>query len=79
MFNNLRELIISMPNEITCKQYLAKQRWNGNTVCPYCGDLKCYTIEGGKRYKCADKNCFKRFTVTVGTIFVSWRGFHSIL
>ena len=69
MFNNLRELIVSMPDENTCKAYLAKQRWNGNTVCPYCGHLKCYTIEGGRRYKCADKNCFKRFTVTVGTIF----------
>lgn len=69
MFNNLRELISSMPDENTCRQYLAKQRWNGNTVCPYCGHSKCYTIEGGKRYKCADKTCFKRFTVTVGTIF----------
>jgi len=69
MFNNLRELITSMPDENTCKAYLAKQRWNGNTVCPYCGHLKCYTIEGGRRYKCADKACFKRFTVTVGTIF----------
>lgn len=71
MFTNLRELIISMPDENTCKQYLAEQRWHGNTVCPYCHHKKCYTIEGGKRYKCADKACFKRFTVTVGTIFES--------
>ena len=27
-----------------------------------------YTIEAGKRYKCASKVCYKRFTVTVGTI-----------
>lgn len=58
-----------MPDEITCRNYLAKQRWNGKTVCPYCGHGKCYTIEGGKRYKCASTECFKRFTVTVGTIF----------
>ncbi len=69
MFTNLRELILSMPDEITCKKYLAEQRWHGKTVCPYCHHDKCYIIEGGRRYKCADKACFKRFTVTVGTIF----------
>ena len=30
---------------------------------------KCYRIEDGKRFKCANKNCYKRFHVTVGTIF----------
>lgn len=71
MFNNLRELILSMPTDEVCKQYLAQQRWNGKTVCPYCGHNKCYTIEGGKRFKCASNTCYKRFTVTVGTIFES--------
>src|SRR3982751_4957361 len=71
MFNNLRELILSMPTDEVCKKYLAQQRWNGKTVCPYCGHGKCYTIEGGKRYKCASNVCYKRFTVTVGTIFES--------
>ena len=69
MFTNLRELILSMPDEKMCREYLAKQRWNGKTVCPYCQHDKCYTIEGGKRYKCASTKCFKRFTVTVGTVF----------
>lgn len=69
MFNNLIELIKSMPTEQACKEYLAQQRWNGKTVCPYCGHEKCYVIEGGKRYKCGSSKCYKRFTVTVGTIF----------
>lgn len=69
MFNNLLELIKSMPDEKVCREYLAKHRWNGRTVCPYCGCSKCYNIEKGKRYKCSNKECFKRFTVTVGTIF----------
>ncbi len=49
--------------------YLALQRWNGNTVCPHCGYKVCYVIEGGKRYKCGSKECYKKFSVTVGTIF----------
>ena len=69
MFTNLRELIVSMPDEKSCWEYVAKQRWNGQTVCPYCGLGKCYTIENGERYKCANNKCYKRFTVTVGTIF----------
>lgn len=69
MFNNLRELIVSMPDEKRCRDYIAEQRWHGKPVCPYCGHEKCYVIENGERYKCANNKCYKRFTVTVGTIF----------
>lgn len=70
MFNNLRELILSMPTEKACREYLAKQRWvDGKATCPYCGHGKCYSIEDGERYKCASKECYKRFKITVGTIF----------
>lgn len=58
-----------MPDEKTCRDYLAKQRWDGKVACPYCKHQKCYSIEKGKRWKCADSKCYKRFTVTVGTIF----------
>jgi transposase-like protein len=61
---------MSMPDEKTCRKYLADQRWeNGIAVCPYCGYGKCYDIENGKRYKCSNKECYKKFSVTVGTIF----------
>ena len=70
MFTNLRELILSMPDEKTCRDYIAKQRWqDGQAVCPYCGHNKTYVIEGGKRYKCGAKTCYKKFSITVGTIF----------
>lgn len=70
MFNNLRELILSMPTEKACREYLAKQRWvDGKASCPYCGHGKCYSIEDGERYKCANNKCYKRFKITVGTIF----------
>ena len=36
MFNNLIELIKSMPDEKTCWEYVAQQRWaDGKAVCPY--------------------------------------------
>lgn len=70
MFNNLRELITSMPDEKACRDYLIKERWNGVPVCPYCGySERCYVIEGGKRFKCGSKACYKKFSVTIGTIF----------
>ncbi|HEY5369802.1 MAG TPA: IS1595 family transposase [Hanamia sp.] len=69
MFNNLRELITSMPDENACREYIAEQRWHGKPVCPHCGYNKAYIIEGGKKYKCASKTCYKKFSVTVGTVF----------
>lgn len=68
MFTNLLELIKSMPDEQSCRAYIAEQRWGKDkVVCPYCECERAYVIEGGKRYKCADKTCYKKFSVTVGT------------
>src|SRR6185369_17491163 len=70
MFKNLRELIATMPDEKQCKRYLAEQRWpDGKVICPYCGCDRIYKIEERDRYKCASKQCHKKFSVTVGTIF----------
>ena len=66
MFKNLHELIATMPDEKSCRDYLIKERWNGVITCPYCGHEKCYVIEDGKRFKCASKTCYKKFSVTVG-------------
>lgn len=70
MFNNLIELVKSLPTEKACKDYLAAQRWeNGKAVCPYCNHSICYVIEGGKRYKCGSRLCYKKFSVITGTVF----------
>ena len=74
MFKNLHELLLSMPTEKACRDYLIAQRWDGCPVCPYCGfDGKTYVIEGGKRFKCGASQdvCGKKYSVTVGTIFES--------
>lgn len=74
MFKNLHELLLSMPTEKDCRDYLIQQRWDGCPVCPYCGfSGKTYVIEGGKRFKCGAKQdvCGKKYSVLVGTIFES--------
>jgi transposase-like protein len=69
-FNSLIDLLDKFPTEEACREYLIQQRWNGKPVCPHCGvDKKPYVIEGGKRFKCSDKDCHKKFSVTVGTFF----------
>lgn len=69
MFKNLHELIATMPDEKACRDYLIKERWNGVITCPYCGNEGAYVIEGGKRFKCRSSACYRKFSVTVGTIF----------
>ena len=69
MVSNLKDLMKQFADEDKCRQYLVQQRWNGAPECPYCGCGKYYVIEGGKRFKCGDKGCYKKYSVTVGTVF----------
>jgi transposase-like protein len=66
-FKNLQQLFDTFKDEATCREYLEQQRWNGNVECPFCGCTKVYRTNRG--FKCADKFCAKKFTVTVGTIY----------
>lgn len=70
MFKNLRELVTAMADEAACRGYLAKQRWpDGRVICPHCGHNKCYVIERATKFKCGNSECYKKFSVKVGTIF----------
>ncbi|QEC68571.1 IS1595 family transposase [Panacibacter ginsenosidivorans] len=56
--------------EDECRKMLEASRWeNGKPHCPFCGNEKYYVIEGGKRYKCANNKCYKKYSATTGTIF----------
>ena len=66
-FKNVIQLLDYFKDEETCKQYLALQIWNGKPTCPHCNADKPYVTNRG--YKCSNKECHKKFTVTVGTIF----------
>lgn len=69
-FKSLIELFDTFKTEEQCREYLVQQRWNGKPVCPHCGySDKAYKIEGGKRFKCGNKECYKKYSVTVGTFF----------
>lgn len=68
-FKNLKEVIKNYSDDKTCRALLEMKRWNGTPVCPHCGADKFYKLNDGKTYKCGNKECYKKYTVTVGTIF----------
>lgn len=69
MVKNLKDLMTKFKDEQACRDYLVKQRWNGVPECPHCGCQQSYRIENGRRFKCANRECWKKYSVTVGTIF----------
>src|SRR4051812_34885475 len=63
-------ILTQYQDENTCRKMLENSRWeNGKPHCPFCGHEKYYVIEGGKRYKCANNECYKKYSATVGTVF----------
>lgn len=66
-FNSLLSVTSYFNTEEKCLRTIEKARWeNGQAVCPYCGCTHCYECSDG-RYIC--KECNKRFSALVGTIF----------
>jgi transposase-like protein len=66
-FKTLVQLLDFFKDEETCIAYLEQQRWGGTPACPFCGVVDPYRTNRG--YKCRDKECHKKFTVKVGTIY----------
>lgn len=66
-FKSLPQLLDHFREEETCIEYYEQLRWGGNPVCPHCGSEKPYKTNRG--YKCSNKECHKKFTVKVGTLF----------
>jgi transposase-like protein len=67
-FKSKTELVRYYADEEKCKALLAQQRWGNSPACPHCGNAgKIYVTNRG--YKCGEKACHKKFTVTTGTIF----------
>jgi transposase-like protein/ribosomal protein L37AE/L43A len=52
-----------------CREYLEAQRWNGTPACPFCGSLNVCRFSNGRIFKCREKQCRSKFSVTVGTIY----------
>lgn len=69
MVTNLSQLMRDFNTEDKCRAFLVRQRWGGVPTCPYCNSQKSYVIENGKRFKCGERTCYKKYSVTVGTCF----------
>ncbi len=66
------DLVKQFPDERSCHQYLAGQRWDtGEIICPHegCGHNECYVFSDGIRYKC--KKCNTLFTAKTNTFMES--------
>ena len=69
-FKNLTDFHEYFNDEETCRKHLEAQRWpDGRIICPFCQSQRIYRFTDGKRFKCAEKTCNKKFTATVGTIY----------
>ncbi|MFX0555732.1 IS1595 family transposase [Maribacter sp. CXY002] len=66
-FKSLPQLLDYFKEESTCIEYYENIRWGNDPACPHCGGLNPYKTNRG--YKCRNKECHKKFTVKVGTIF----------
>lgn len=66
-FKSLSELFDHFPTQESCVAYLEDVRWGNTPVCPHCACEGAYKTNRG--YKCKQKECGKKFTVTVGTFF----------
>lgn len=70
---SLKELLRKLHDKRTCREYLEGLRWQGIPKCPHCNcqTEKQYKLknkgEFNGLYKC--RECKKRFTVTMGTMF----------
>ncbi len=52
-----------------CREHLESLRWKDGPRCPHCGHDKYYKFENGKTYKCARRECRKKYNVFIGTVF----------
>jgi transposase-like protein len=57
-------------DETAAREYLERLRWPFGAVCPHCGSVgKAYATKRPGKWRCAEKECRKDFSVTVGTVF----------
>lgn len=66
-FKSIIQLLDFFKDEQTAIEYYEQIRWGGNPVCPHCESENPYKTNRG--YKCRNKECHKKFSVRVGTIF----------
>ncbi|EFL90222.1 IS1595 family transposase [Ahrensia sp. R2A130] len=71
-FDSLFAMMEAFPDEQTAIDHLRSIRWGENNErahCPHCGSTRVMHFKDGKTHKCSEKECRKRFSIKVGTIF----------
>lgn len=69
-FKSLIEFQKHFGTDEQCRLYLEEQRWSGTPACPHCGSLNVCRFKTDVRIlKCREKQCRKKFSVTVGTVY----------
>lgn len=68
-FKSIIDFQNTFNTEEKCREYLEQQRWNGTPACPFCGSTNVHRFPNGKIFKCREKECRNKFSVTVGTIY----------
>ncbi|MFP5043077.1 IS1595 family transposase [Parasediminibacterium sp. JCM 36343] len=68
-FKSILEFQKEFSTEEKCREYLEQQRWDGTPACPFCGSINVCRFANGKIFKCREKECRSKFSVTVGTIY----------
>lgn len=68
-FKNIFDFQKEFSTDDKCREYLEQQRWDGTPACPFCGSINVCRFPNGKIFKCREKGCRSKFSVTVGTIY----------
>jgi transposase-like protein len=68
-FKNIFDFQKEFNSEEKCREYLEQQRWNSTPACPFCGSINVHRFPNGRIFKCREKGCRQKFSVTVGTIY----------
>lgn len=69
-FKSLLEFQKHFNTEEKCRSFLEIQRWGDTPACPHCGSTNVHRFATNKKiFKCKEKECRKKFSVTVGTIY----------
>lgn len=69
-FKSILEFQNHFNTEEKCRQFLEQQRWGNTPACVCCGSTNVKRFETDNRiFKCREKECRSKFSVTVGTIY----------
>ena len=67
---SLTDLVKNFDSEKACIKLLEQERWpDGKPICPHCGHDRSYRLKGDGNYKCANNQCYKKYSILKGTIF----------